>query len=226
MYFTPDGRSAIVVAERRERLDFRDPHTFALRRSVRVDCLGIDHLDFSADGSYLIASCEFAGRLVKIDLPEWPHRRVSRPRRVPARRTSSSSPRGRSSTSPTCCGGVHLIDGASFREVEMVDTETIDLTTVGGRRCADHGSRAAHVVLPPRWPSGRRREVHVVRIVDRDVQHDVLSIGVSELPRLFIVKVRMSHAGTTCCGRAPARMTSTARWSGQCTDEHVSDIKQ
>ena len=34
MYFTPDGRYAIVVAERLHRLDFRDPHTFKLRHSL------------------------------------------------------------------------------------------------------------------------------------------------------------------------------------------------
>ena len=68
MYFTPDGRHAIVVAERLHRLDFRNPHTFALQRSLTVPCVGIDHLDFSADGSYLIASCEFSGQLVKVDL--------------------------------------------------------------------------------------------------------------------------------------------------------------
>ena len=68
MYFTPDGRHAIVVAERLHRLDFRNPHTFALQRSLTVPCVGIDHMDFSADGSYLIASCEFSGRLVKVDL--------------------------------------------------------------------------------------------------------------------------------------------------------------
>jgi YVTN family beta-propeller protein len=68
MYFTPDGRYAIVVAERLGRLDFRDPTTFALRRSVHVPCRGVDHMDFSADGSYLLASCEFSGQLVKVDL--------------------------------------------------------------------------------------------------------------------------------------------------------------
>ena len=31
MYFTPDGASAIVVAESRRRLEFRDPHTMALQ---------------------------------------------------------------------------------------------------------------------------------------------------------------------------------------------------
>ena len=36
MYFTPDGRYAIVVAERLRRLDFRDPHTFKLHHSLTV----------------------------------------------------------------------------------------------------------------------------------------------------------------------------------------------
>jgi YVTN family beta-propeller protein len=68
MYFTPDGRYAIVVAEARQNLDFRDPHTFRLEHRVHVDCAGVDHIDFAANGAYLIASCEFAGRLVRIDL--------------------------------------------------------------------------------------------------------------------------------------------------------------
>src|SRR5205085_2137145 len=68
MYFTPGGRYAIVVAERLQRLDFRNAHAFALHRSLSVPCAGIDHLDFSADGRYLIASCEFSGQLVKVDV--------------------------------------------------------------------------------------------------------------------------------------------------------------
>ena len=34
MYFTPDGSAAIVVAEARKRLDFRDPHTMAMKYSI------------------------------------------------------------------------------------------------------------------------------------------------------------------------------------------------
>ena len=67
LYFTPDGTRAIVVAERLRRLDFRDPHTFQLIRSVPIPWYGVDHLDFSADGSYLLASTEYAGTLVKVD---------------------------------------------------------------------------------------------------------------------------------------------------------------
>jgi len=68
MYFTPNGRYAIVVAERLHRLDFRDAHGFRLRRSVPVPCSGVDHVDFSADGRYLIASCEFSGQLLRVDV--------------------------------------------------------------------------------------------------------------------------------------------------------------
>jgi DNA-binding beta-propeller fold protein YncE len=67
MYFTPDGKHAIVVAERLKRLDFRDPHTMKLQHSVRVPCRGVDHIDFSADGRYFIATCEFSGSLIKVD---------------------------------------------------------------------------------------------------------------------------------------------------------------
>jgi YVTN family beta-propeller protein len=67
LYFTPSGKSAIIVAERLHRLDFRDPVTMALQSSTPVACSGIDHADFSGDGSYLIATCEFSGTLLKID---------------------------------------------------------------------------------------------------------------------------------------------------------------
>jgi DNA-binding beta-propeller fold protein YncE len=68
MYFTPNGQYAIVVAERLHRLDFRDAHTFQLHNSVSVPCVGVDHIDFSADETYLIASCEFSGQMVKVNL--------------------------------------------------------------------------------------------------------------------------------------------------------------
>ena len=69
LYFTPDGRFAIVVAERLQRLDFRDPNTMRLVHSLPVpECRGVDHMDFSADGRYAFASCEFAGRMIEIDL--------------------------------------------------------------------------------------------------------------------------------------------------------------
>lgn len=68
LYFTPDGSSAVVVAEARKRLDFRDPRSMVLQSSLDVPgCAGINHADFSIDGRYAIFTCEFAGRLAKID---------------------------------------------------------------------------------------------------------------------------------------------------------------
>ncbi|MBI3369360.1 MAG: YncE family protein [Burkholderiales bacterium] len=69
MYYTPDGASAIVVAEAHKRLDFRDPRTMAAQYSIDVSgCPGINHADFAIDGRYAIFTCEFSGTLAKIDL--------------------------------------------------------------------------------------------------------------------------------------------------------------
>jgi DNA-binding beta-propeller fold protein YncE len=68
LYFTPDGKYAVVIAERDQRLDFRDPHTMALHDSVHVDCPGVDHMDFTADGRFAVASCEFSGKLLRLDV--------------------------------------------------------------------------------------------------------------------------------------------------------------
>ncbi len=67
LYFTPDGSKAVVVAEVLSRLEFRDPRTWALIKSVSIPWAGVDHLDFSADGSYLLASTEYGGVVVKVD---------------------------------------------------------------------------------------------------------------------------------------------------------------
>jgi YVTN family beta-propeller protein len=122
MYFTPDGRYAIVVAEARQELDFRDPHTFALEHRVKVDCAGVDHIDFAAGGAYLIATCEFAGRLVRVDLHT---RKVagyldlpgSAPQDIkldPAGRTFYVADKNRA--------GVWMIDAATFRATGFLPT--------------------------------------------------------------------------------------------------------
>jgi DNA-binding beta-propeller fold protein YncE len=69
LYFTPDGRRAIVVAEAHRALDFRKPHTMRLTKTLNIpQCAGIDHMDYTADGRLALASCEFAGRMAVIDL--------------------------------------------------------------------------------------------------------------------------------------------------------------
>src|SRR3954454_2370228 len=69
LYFSPDGRFAIVMAERLQRIDFRDAHTMRLRRSLRVpSCVGVNHADFTADGRLMLVSCEFSGRMIVVNL--------------------------------------------------------------------------------------------------------------------------------------------------------------
>ncbi len=124
MYFTPDGHSAIVVAEARERLDFRDPHTMALQYSIPTPgCAGIDHGDFSIDGRYAIFTCEFAGSLAKIDLV---HHKVvgylklarhSRPQDIRV------SPDGKVFyVADLVANGLFVIDGNAFRKVGFIAT--------------------------------------------------------------------------------------------------------
>ena len=67
LYFTPDGKSAMVMAEANRQIVFRDPHTMAIQDILPVPCAGVNHADFSPDGTYFIASCEFSGQLLKVD---------------------------------------------------------------------------------------------------------------------------------------------------------------
>src|SRR5213594_5239936 len=124
MYFTPDGKSAVVVAEAMKRLDFRDPKTMALQASVSVPkCGGINHGDYSIDGRYLIMTCEYAGRLVKID---WRDRKVLGYLTLPDGGIPQDirvSPDGAIFyVADLKAGGVHLIDGDGFKVVGFIKT--------------------------------------------------------------------------------------------------------
>ena len=71
MYWTPDGKHAIVVAEAFKRLDFRDPQTFKLDFTIATpECNGINHADFAIDGRTAFFTCEFNGSITKIDLAQ------------------------------------------------------------------------------------------------------------------------------------------------------------
>ena len=43
-------------------------HTLKLAHALPVQCDGINHMDFTANGRYAIATCEYSGKLVKIDI--------------------------------------------------------------------------------------------------------------------------------------------------------------
>ena len=69
MYWSTDGKYAIVVAEAYKRLDYRDAQTMKLEYSIATPkCAGINHADFSIDGRFAFFTCEFNGSMTKIDL--------------------------------------------------------------------------------------------------------------------------------------------------------------
>jgi YVTN family beta-propeller protein len=69
LYFTPDGTTAIVMAEEVDRVDFYDRVTWEPIAQLPIPWRGIDHADFSAGGRYMLASTEYAsGHVVKIDV--------------------------------------------------------------------------------------------------------------------------------------------------------------
>jgi Uncharacterized conserved protein len=69
LYFTPDGTKAVDVVERLQRIEFRDPHNgWRLLATVGIPWPGADHLDFSADGSYLMISSEYSGVVARVDV--------------------------------------------------------------------------------------------------------------------------------------------------------------
>ncbi|MEA2352979.1 MAG: hypothetical protein QOJ14_1393 [Thermoleophilaceae bacterium] len=123
LYFTPNGRYAMVVAERLKRIDFRDSHSMRLHRAVRVPCPGADHMDFTADGRLALVSCEFGARMIVLDVA---HERVIRS--VPLRAGSMPqdvklAPDGRLFyVADMASNGVWIIDAHSFRPKRLLPT--------------------------------------------------------------------------------------------------------
>jgi YVTN family beta-propeller protein len=125
MYFTPDGKAAIVVAERLKQLDFRDPHTMQLEQTVPTPgCSGVNHADFAIDGRYAIFTCEFrGGGLVKVDMV---NREVVGYLKLDARGMPQDiriSPDGKIFyVADMLADGVFLVDGDSFTRVGFIHT--------------------------------------------------------------------------------------------------------
>ncbi len=123
MYYTPDGKYAVVVAEQRERLEFYDAQTMKLAKEVWVPCKGVDHMDFSANGRYLIASCEFGGAVIKFDVAQMKliGRLDLHPHGMP--QDIKLSPDGTVFYAADMdSNGVHMIDGESLKELGFIPT--------------------------------------------------------------------------------------------------------
>ena len=124
MYFTPDGASALVVAETRRRLEYRDPQTMKLKGWLGTpQCDGLNHADFSPDGHYAIFTCEFAGALIKIDVLHQKVLGFLKLAKGGMPQDIRSSPDGRLFyVANMMTDGVHLIDPDSFTEVGFIPT--------------------------------------------------------------------------------------------------------
>jgi YVTN family beta-propeller protein len=124
MYFSPDGQSAIVVAEALKRLDFRDPQTMKLQFSLPTpQCDGINHADFTIDGRYAIFTCEFDKALAKVDLVERKVIGYLKLSKGGMPQDIRVSPDGKLFyVADMMADGVFVIDGDAFKEIAFIAT--------------------------------------------------------------------------------------------------------
>lgn len=123
MYYTPDGKYAIVVSERLKQLDFRDARSMKLMYTVKVPCRGVDHMDFSANGRYFIASCEFSAEMLKVDVEkrEVLGKIALEPGGMP--QDVKTSPDGQVFyVADMHANGVYMIDGDTFKRIGFIPT--------------------------------------------------------------------------------------------------------
>jgi YVTN family beta-propeller protein len=124
LYFTPDGKFAVVVAEAARQIVFRDANTMAVVKTVPVSCDGVNHADFSGDGRYFIASCEFSGDLVKVDVEKQELiGSIHLPGQHPMPQDVRTSPDGRTwYIADMHASGVWLLDGDAFTQPTFMPT--------------------------------------------------------------------------------------------------------
>jgi YVTN family beta-propeller protein len=208
LYFTPDGKSAVIVAEARKRLDFRDPQTMKLQSSLGVPgCPGINHADFSIDGRYAILTCEFRGRLAKIDFV---NRKVSgylKLSRGGMPQDVRLSPDGSVFyVADMHADGVFVIDGEKFVGIDFIKT---GVGTHGLYPSRDStklyvANRGSHEVYGPR---GGKGSVSVIDFATRKV--------LATWPIPGGGSPDMGNLTVTCCGfQGASTMSSTPSTPG------------
>ncbi|WP_405641845.1 YncE family protein [Streptomyces uncialis] len=124
LYFTPDGKHAVVMASLDRQLVFRDPHTMKIKKTEPVSCYGVNHADFSIDGRYFIVSCEFSGELLKVDTLKM---KVVAQRKLPLKGAMPQdvkiSPDGSTFyIADMMAHGMWVLDGDSFAEPKLLPT--------------------------------------------------------------------------------------------------------
>ncbi|MFJ8494269.1 beta-propeller fold lactonase family protein [Streptomyces sp. NPDC094038] len=124
LYFTPNGRYAIVMASNDRQLVFRDAHTMQTVKALPVSCYGVNHADFSLDGRYFIVSCEFSGEVLKVDTEQM---KVLRQEKLPFHGAMPQdvkvSPDGkRFYIADMMADGVWILDGDAFTKPAFLPT--------------------------------------------------------------------------------------------------------
>lgn len=128
LYFSLNGRFAIIVNDLEKRLDICEPHTLSLIKSLRILCTGLNHMDFTADGHFAIASCEVSGSLVKFDLNtfkviKYLHLSLAHSKKKAMPQDVRLSPDGTLFyVADMMLDGVFLIDPIAFRQVGFIPT--------------------------------------------------------------------------------------------------------
>jgi len=122
LYFTPDGKYAIVVAERYQRLDYYTPDLKTRQFSVTLpECEGVNHGDWSADGRYALFTCEFQGNIAKVDIMN--HTVVGYITVGGMPQDLRAGPDGRTFyVADMMAGGVHIVAGDTFSKTGFVAT--------------------------------------------------------------------------------------------------------
>jgi len=216
LYFAPGGGQAIVMAEARRRIDFYDLPSFSVAQRLPVSCKGVNHADFSADGSFLIASCEFGARLVKVDLRRhavagYLDLAGSSPQDVRLDDTGKTF-----WVADMKLGGIHFIDASTFRQAGFLPT-----------------GRDAHGIYPSRDGASMyvsNRGVGTVSVVDVRT-HEVTATwtvpgggspdmgGVSADGRMLWLSGRYNaivYGFSTADGRVVAEVPAPAKPHGLC----------
>ncbi len=124
LYFTPNGKHAVVMASMDRELVFRDPKTMNRVKTVPVTCAGVNHADFSMDGRYFIVSCEFSGELLKVDTEKM---KVVGQRKIPFKGAMPQdvklSPDGKTFyIADMMAHGMWVLDGKKFSEPRLLRT--------------------------------------------------------------------------------------------------------
>ncbi|MEW2633733.1 hypothetical protein AB0903_19255 [Streptomyces sp. NPDC048389] len=124
LYFTPNGKYAVVMASLDRELVFRDPHTMEIKHTEPVSCYGVNHADFSADGRYFIVSCEFSAELLKVDTETM---KVIAQQKLPFEGAMPQdvklSPDGKTFyIADMMAHGVWVLDGAKFTQPKLLPT--------------------------------------------------------------------------------------------------------